>query len=688
MFIYQLMRNALTFLGKLYVLRPVNRFSSGLLPKFLFVILFSAKSAMATPVTAVELFDPLENYQNDFSWTLGYSFYLDYDANLIELGFYDALGDGFNEDHEVGIWDQFGTLLASVVVSNNSRLDALFRWEPITPIELIAGVQYTIAGFTSIDDYTWNPQDYYVNDAVWFTCAGYTFSESLEYPAECYWELIGFFGPNFIFDTDLDIDPPVEVSEPKLVTVAAIGCALVLLVLAPRRGAKKRVSTLLLYPLSLLALSNSANALEIEAYPTQGGNTHDDQVLLLGKYFRYTYENVGGLFKYPNPFDTQGNYLVPVGETLRFALYRDDFPYSSFEVRYLGGDEHCWVVNNSSQRCGSYINLWLVYLPAKCFDEKKTYKIRLTRNGGLLQEQTFKAERFKMKLTPESWTIPTQLKPMAYNEDQVGEKKPLAIRVTDDLGCGVGLQDVEVTAQTFVGDFLNKHAHFKQGDPGVGRFVQNGTSITLSEGNTKAVGKTDSMGNFKLDYQAMHFALREDVKFTFKRPAENGDLGETQHIDRTWDIKYGDFSPDPYGYLFAFTGACQLAHPGTGARHLRSDVWPALKSGLDKFYERSSKKVSLNDGSFPWGGAVDTVESTCDNHLSHRTGIDMDMNRTSIGGTTYDITKESKVILSIQVPDIGLFELKQSYLDMLTNSMDEYGFDKVDEEPLHFRKRK
>lgn len=686
MYFYNLMHRALVFLGKFRFPRIANWFSSRLFTTCFLVVLLSSKSALATPVTAVELFDPLENYQNDFSWTLGYSFYLDEDANLIELGFYDALGDGFNEDHEVGLWDEFGTLLASVVVTNNSRLDSLFRWEAITPVELIAGVQYTIAGFTSIDDYTWNPQDYYVNDQVWFTCAGYTFSESLEYPSECYYELIGFFGPNFIFDTELDVEPPVDVSEPNALPLLLFGMALFSLVLFARRAENKHRMIALLVSPAIFALPNAANAITLISSTTQGDATIEGQFPLGNKYHRYLYQNVGGLFEYPNPFDNQGNYIVPVGETLRFALYRDGMPFSSYEVRYLGGNDHCWVINNSSQTCGTY-NRWFLYIPATCFGEKQTYKMRLTQNGAVQAEQEFKAQRFKMKLNPSTWTLPTELRPMRYNLKGagVGEKKPLLVKVEDDLGCGVGLEDVEVTVQSTVGSYLNEHDHFKAGDKGTGRFVANGQPITLSEENTKAEGKTNSSGVLKLDYQAMHFALKENVKFTFKRPAKDGEPEQKQTLDRTWDIKYGDYVEDSYGYEFKWTYSCNRAHTHDGAVHLRQDVWDALYSVTSFFTFKTDKVLTLNDGSFPWGGAVDTVNSNCKNHASHRTGNDIDINGYSLGSAHKDIVEDDHVLFSYTDPNFGNINIKVPYITLLTQRAESQGFSRVKEEEIHYR---
>jgi hypothetical protein len=88
---------------------------------------------------------------NDTDQTIGFTFSTTTAISVTELGFYDTTPDSpLAQDHEVGIWDPSGDLLASVTVDTGDPLDGSFRYHAITPIELVSGITYTIgAGITS-----------------------------------------------------------------------------------------------------------------------------------------------------------------------------------------------------------------------------------------------------------------------------------------------------------------------------------------------------------------------------------------------------------------------------------------------------------------------------------------------------------------------------------------------------------
>jgi Domain of unknown function (DUF4082)/PEP-CTERM motif len=94
---------------------------------------------------------------NGTDQTIGFTFSTATAISVTELGFYDLTPSGpLAQDHEVGIWDPSGTLLGSVTVGTGDPLDGSFRYHAVTPIELAAGITYTIgAAITSpySDDY-------------------------------------------------------------------------------------------------------------------------------------------------------------------------------------------------------------------------------------------------------------------------------------------------------------------------------------------------------------------------------------------------------------------------------------------------------------------------------------------------------------------------------------------------------
>jgi hypothetical protein len=71
------------------------------------------------------------------------------DLVVSALGFFDYLGDGLEENHEIGIFNATGNLLVYTVVpaGNAVRLDDDFRYVDISPLTLEAGETYTIAAF-------------------------------------------------------------------------------------------------------------------------------------------------------------------------------------------------------------------------------------------------------------------------------------------------------------------------------------------------------------------------------------------------------------------------------------------------------------------------------------------------------------------------------------------------------------
>ncbi|MEO1078303.1 MAG: DUF4082 domain-containing protein [Pseudomonadota bacterium] len=86
--------------------------------------------------------------------SLGYAFSSDTSTTITALGFWDSNRDGFNEDHEVALWDSAGTLLGSVdlTAGTGDTLIGDFRYANLTTaVSLIAGATYFLAGTTTED---------------------------------------------------------------------------------------------------------------------------------------------------------------------------------------------------------------------------------------------------------------------------------------------------------------------------------------------------------------------------------------------------------------------------------------------------------------------------------------------------------------------------------------------------------
>jgi len=114
---------------------------------FLFTAAASGSAFSQTPAM-----DWVSNGTNGTSITStrGYSFDVTESLGIMvtHLSFFDNLGDGLAESHDVGIWDSAGILLASTTIAAGTvdPLDATgkFRTTAITPTFLAAGDDYVV----------------------------------------------------------------------------------------------------------------------------------------------------------------------------------------------------------------------------------------------------------------------------------------------------------------------------------------------------------------------------------------------------------------------------------------------------------------------------------------------------------------------------------------------------------------
>ena len=104
----------------------------------------------------------------DSDYTLGVKFTANEAINVTALGYFDADGDGFATAHTLGIFDSAGTLVTSTTIGSGvaAPLDNKYRYVSISPVLLLAGGTYTVAGTTtSADPYA------YGNDATGFAAS-------------------------------------------------------------------------------------------------------------------------------------------------------------------------------------------------------------------------------------------------------------------------------------------------------------------------------------------------------------------------------------------------------------------------------------------------------------------------------------------------------------------------------------
>jgi hypothetical protein len=191
------------------------------------VVLPSAISA--APISAWEFTNPGNAFTNG-SWVFGINFTVG-NSNLTvsSLGYYDDSGDGFNDNHEVGMYDSGGTLLSSTTVTSASPLIDHFRFQGVTPFTLLAGQTYRVVGVSHSDLYTWNDPGFAANTAITYGGDIYDAGTTLFDPTTVRADADGVFGPNF------QTGAASSVPEPATCSLLALGNAA--LVCAKRRSA-------------------------------------------------------------------------------------------------------------------------------------------------------------------------------------------------------------------------------------------------------------------------------------------------------------------------------------------------------------------------------------------------------------------------------------------------------------------
>lgn len=433
-----------------------------------------------------------------------------------------------------------------------------------------------------------------------------------------------------------------------------------------------------------------ALALEALSQAIQGEDGLDNWSPLVNRYERYQYSKTGAIISYDDVFDDAGNYVVEPGEKLRWEWKRNGLTLSVTQVTYLGGNEHCWSVASGGTRCGT-IDAWWSMLPFRCKPVDDNYQLITYRNGQQIANVTFAAVPFRIHTDKTMWQYPSALKPKSHQTPSAvqggkeGQTGRLAVLVTDDLGCGNTMAGVAVEIDTFVVPGSNEHHHFPGTTPGTGRFLAvPGYPATIVDFLGHAKGVTNGSGRFEIDYQAQDFALDERAVISVTRTAENDD--ETMQVisdEVSWRIQWAEFSPNPTDIPMAFTGSCKRVHPDKGAVHLRSDVWEDLALAERDFRDVTGERLTLNDGSFPWGGAVDTVKAACENHKSHRIGTDIDINSKALSGRS--LLYDQLDMVWVEHPVHGWIMTGRFFIDELTVRMSDKHFLKIKEEPIHYR---
>jgi hypothetical protein len=180
--------------------------------------LLLAPGASLANTFAVDGFtDALSSAENSLDRSLGWSFTVETEILVKELGVWDADGDGFGQSHQVGIWNEAGSLLGSTSVLAGTATPAqgspvaggLFRFAAVSDILLSVGETYVIGAlFDGDDEFIFDASSMSTASEVSFgetrfsgMDSGFSFP-SLNFALAGHPELegrLGLVGPNFTF---------------------------------------------------------------------------------------------------------------------------------------------------------------------------------------------------------------------------------------------------------------------------------------------------------------------------------------------------------------------------------------------------------------------------------------------------------------------------------------------------------
>lgn len=185
------------------------------------------------PVNAIAALTPVWAYTSATvsgydNLDLGYRFTATTDESILEVGWWDATGNGFNGAHVINVWSNAGTLLATTTLdlgTTDTLIDG-FRFKSIAPLQLTAGSSYVISGSTTpADGWAGAGQiaGFQVNDpgiTIGPNASLYSYTTNPNIEPNSFFLGSEYAGPNFILGNS-------TIPEPATMSVLAVALAAV-----------------------------------------------------------------------------------------------------------------------------------------------------------------------------------------------------------------------------------------------------------------------------------------------------------------------------------------------------------------------------------------------------------------------------------------------------------------------------
>jgi hypothetical protein len=158
-------------------------------------------------------------FNGDGPWTLGYTFRADQSAAVTALGAFDWDHDGFAANHQVGLWDENGNLLASTSVASGDTLIGDFRYNNISAVNLTAGsVYYVGASNFGVEDPYGYDGTVTTTWGISYLGSAYVNGSGLDFPIYLSGAQTGYYGGNLLV---------AAVPEPETYAMMAAGLGLI-----------------------------------------------------------------------------------------------------------------------------------------------------------------------------------------------------------------------------------------------------------------------------------------------------------------------------------------------------------------------------------------------------------------------------------------------------------------------------
>ena len=137
------------------------------------------------------------------NYVLGWSFTPKNNMEVAALGVYAApdfiTGQRiFTQPHQVGLFNEIGTLMASTTVTNNDGLYGMFRFHNLEAVQQLAGGSlYYLAAAMGADQYIYNPDSFVPSNLINF--GQFLYATGNDITQQVAYDTSGdkYFGPNY-----------------------------------------------------------------------------------------------------------------------------------------------------------------------------------------------------------------------------------------------------------------------------------------------------------------------------------------------------------------------------------------------------------------------------------------------------------------------------------------------------------